>query len=468
MAAELLDLSLVDLAAAIRARRVSAVEAAQASITRAEALQPRLNAFIALEAEAALEQARAADAALARGDAPGLLHGVPLAHKDMYYRAGRVSTCGSKIRRHFRPDVTATVIARLERAGAVHLGGLNMSEFASNPTGHNDHWGDCRNPWNPDHVTGGSSSGSGAAVAARIVSGALGSDTGGSIRLPAALCGVSGIKPTYGRVSRYGVMPLSASMDHVGPLARSARDCARLLTVLAGHDSLDPTSSRRPVPDYEAGIEAGVKGLRLGVATGYFAEGVHPEVERAVAAALAVFRGLGATVVPVDPPDLAAINAFGMVLARAESAAIHGKWLRERPDDYSPLVREWLEIGLTLPATRYVEALNMRGPLLTRFRREVFGRVDLLLAPTTPMPAPTLAESSAGAPGHSAIAGALAALTRPFNYLGLPSLALPCGFSTAGLPVSFQLVGRPFAEADLFRAGHAFQGATDWHRRAPD
>lgn len=467
MSADILDLSLTELADAIRAKRVSSVEATRAAIARAEALQPALNCFVALEAEAALAAAERADAALARGEEVGPLHGVPLAHKDMYYRVGCVSTCGSKIRRDFVPDVTSTALARLEQAGALHLGGLNMAEFASNPTGHNEHWGDCRNPWNPAHAAGGSSSGSGAAVAARIVSGALGSDTGGSIRIPASLCGTSGIKPTYGRVSRYGAMPMSASMDHVGPLARTVRDCARLLGVIAGHDPRDPTTSRRPVPDYEAAIEAGVKGMRLGVATSYFTDGVHPEVERSIAAALDVFRGLGAEVVPVDLPDMAAINAYGMVLARAESAAIHGNWLRTRPQDYTPLVREWLEIGLALPATRYVEALHMRGPLLTAFRRQVFGAVDMLAAPSTPLPAPTLEESGAQAPGHGGIAAALSAFTRPANYLGLPSLAVPCGFTETGLPLSFQLMGAPFGEAGLLRAGHAYQTATDWHRRRP-
>ena len=464
---EIARLSLTEAAEAIAAGRLSSVEATRACIARAERTQNSVNAFISLDAEAALAQAAAADAARARGETLGPLHGVPLAHKDMYYRAGEVSTCGSKIRRDFVPDVTATAITRLEAAGAVHLGSLNMAEFASSPTGHNEHWGDCCNPWNPDHVTGGSSSGSGAGVAARTCFGALGSDTGGSIRLPAALCGVTGMKATYGRVSRFGAMPLSSTMDHVGPLARTVRDCARLLSVLAGHDPNDPTTSRRPVPDYEAGIDAGLAGLRIGIAEGCFGTDVSPEVSAAVSAATAELGRLGAEIVSVRPPDLDVLNSYGMIIARAESAAIHARWLRERPEDYTPLVREWLSIGLAFPATAYIEALNMRGPLLTAFRRAVFRKADILVLPSVPIPAPSRAESGADGPRHTEIAAILSSLTRLFNYLGVPALSLPCGFSSAGLPLSMQLVAAPFEEAKLLRAGHAYQGATDWHRREP-
>ena len=467
MAGEITGLTLVEVADAIAAKRLSAVEATQACLDQVAATQPRTNAFIRLEADTALAQARAADAAQAKGDALGKLHGVPLAHKDMYYRAGKVSTCGSLIRREFVPDVTATAIEKLDAAGAIHLGGLNMAEFASNPTGHNEHWGDCRNPWNPDYATGGSSSGSGAAVAAHACFAALGSDTGGSIRLPAALCGVTGIKATYGRVSRFGAMPLSATMDHVGPLARTARDCARLLTVLAGHDPKDATTSRRPVPDYEAGIEDGVAGLRIGVADSCFNEDLDPEVGDAVSAAVAQFRSLGAEIVSVTPPDVEMLQAYGMILARADSAAIHARWLRERPQDYTPLVREWISIGLAMPATAYIEALNMRGPLLTAFRKAVLRKADMLIVPTVPIPAPTRAESGAGSSCHTEISAILSSYTRPFNYLGVPTIAVPCGFSAKGLPLSFQLAAAPFREDMLFRAAHAYQGATDWHRREP-
>ena len=255
MTSDILGLTLVEVAAAIRGRRLSSVEVVRACIARAERVQPRLNCFIAIEAEAALSAAKKADRALKmRGARIGSLHGVPLAHKDLFYRTGKISTCGSKILRGYRPAVTSTAVARLTREGALWLGNLNMAEFAANPTGHNDHWGDCRNPWNPAHMTGGSSSGSGAAVAGRACFGSLGSDTGGSVRTPAAACGVVGLKPTYGLVSRHGVMPRSWSQDTVGVLARTVRDCARLTGVIAGADARDPTCENRPVPDYEKAL----------------------------------------------------------------------------------------------------------------------------------------------------------------------------------------------------------------------
>ena len=257
-------MSLIEAADAVAAKQISARELTQACIARAETLQPTLNCFISLDPEGALAEADLADAAQARGDALGPLHGVPLAHKDMYYRKGKISTCGSKIRKDFKPDVTATVISRLADAGAVHMGGLNMSEFAVGPFGHNEHWGHCRNPWNPDHVTGGSSSGSGSSVGGRLVFGALGSDTGGSVRLPAACCGLVGMKPTQTRVSRFGVMGLSFSLDNVGPLTRTVRDNARMLQLIAGADAKDPTAASMPVGDYEAATQnPASKGLRI-------------------------------------------------------------------------------------------------------------------------------------------------------------------------------------------------------------
>lgn len=466
MTTDLLTLDLVAIADAIRNRRVSSLEVTRAAIARAEATQPRLNAFIQIETEAALAAAKAADDALAKGAAIGPLHGVPLAHKDMYYRAGKVTSCGSMIRKGFVAPLTATVIERLASAGAIHMGSLNLAEFASNPTGHNGHWGDCRNPWNPARITGGSSSGSGAAVAAGACYGSLGSDTGGSIRGPAAFCGVTGLKATYGRVSRHGAMPLSHSMDHVGPLARSARDCARLLTVMAGPDGKDATMSQKPVPDYEAGIEAGIKGLRIGVASNYFPELASASVKDAIQAAAAVFAALGASVRAIEVPDPTVLNNFGSTLARTESATIHARWVRERPQDYTPQVREWMQIGLAIPATRYVAALNMRGPLLDDFRKSVFTKVDLLLVPTVPDSALSRAETAFGGRQFD-LTGQIPTFMRPFNYLGLPALALPSGFDGAGLPLSMQLVARPFDEAPLLRAGHAYQSATDWHRRQP-
>ncbi|MCC7426544.1 MAG: amidase [Alphaproteobacteria bacterium] len=458
-------LELWQVAEAIQAGAISARAVVEACLERVRAHDGKLNAFRRLEAEAALAAADTADADLKRGRLRGALHGVPLAHKDMFYRAGRVASCGSKIRADFVPAVTSTALARLDAAGALNLGSLNMAEFAFNPTGHNIHHGPVGNPWNPAHITGGSSSGSGAAVAARFCYGALGSDTGGSIRLPAAICGVTGIKPTWGRVSRAGAMPLSWSLDTIGPLARSAKDCAILLGLMAGPDPADATAAARPVPDYTTGIDQPLKGLRIGVARDFLYDGIKPEIEAALSESLRVYRDLGASVVDVVAPHLHDIRALVGVIMFAEAANIHAKWLRERPDDYTPVVRQRLESGLMLPASTYLDALRLRPILAERFCAEVFARCDVLHAPVLFEPVPTIAQSDVTVdPRHSTV---IPRNTRIVNYLGLPGLSVPCGFDANGLPIGHQLVGPAFAEGLLFRTGHAFQGATDWHQRLP-
>ena len=461
-------MSVVELADAIAARQLSAVEVVTATVARAERLQPVLNCFISLQAEAALESAAAADAALARGEAPGPLHGVPLAHKDMFYRTGHVTTCGSRIRKDFVPDHDSTALARLDRAGAIYLGGLNMAEFATGPTGHNEHWGDCRNPWNQAHISGGSSSGSGASVGGRVVYGALGSDTGGSVRLPSACCGVVGLKPTNGLVSRHGLMPLSYTLDTVGPLVRTVRDAARITGVIAGHDPFDPTSSQRPVPDYEAALVESASGLRIGVQTDYFYDIATDEVRALMERSLDVFRAAGAEVVEVSVPDIARINHLSNVVLSSEAAAIHEPWIAARPDDYQEQVRNRYEPGLHVPAVKYIQALSARAGLLREFADTALAGVDALHTPGIPFPIPTRDETNVG--GGERMAQMVAGLswcTRAANYLGGPALIVPCGFTASGLPAAFQLMGRPFSEATLFRLGHAYQDATDWHTRAP-
>jgi aspartyl-tRNA(Asn)/glutamyl-tRNA(Gln) amidotransferase subunit A len=465
---DLLDLDLVGAAEAIRTRQASSVEVTSACIRQVERLQPTLNCFISVEPDEALAAARRADDEIGRGVVRGPLHGVPLAHKDMLYRAGRVSTCGSKIRKDFTPGYTATVHARLDAAGAVNLGTLNMSEFAFGPTGHNAHWGHCRNPWNPEHITGGSSSGSGSAVAGRLVYGALGSDTGGSVRLPAGICGLAGLKPTQARVSRYGVMPLSFSLDQVGPLARSVRDCARLLSVIAGFDPQDPTSSTIPIEDYESRLSGGARGIRIGVPTSHFYEGIADDVRACIEKSLEIYRSLGAEIVEVTVPHLDVLDALSNIVMTSEAATIHGEWLRTRPGDYQEQVRHRIMAGLFYPATKYIEALDLRPKITADVIEAVFSRADVLHAPLLHQPVPRIDDTDLGgsAEGH-AVVGGLTRLTRPLNYLGLPGLSVPAGFSDNGLPVAFQLLGRPFAESMLLRLGHAFQSETDWHRRRP-
>ena len=468
MTAELIEMSLTEVATAIRRKKVSSVEVTKACIAQARRVQPTLNCFITVEEEEALKAARKADQILKRSARVGVLHGVPLAHKDMYYRAGKISTCGSQILRDYRPEITATVVERLAQAGAIWLGNLNMAEFAANPTGHNDHWGHCRNPWNPEHMTGGSSSGSGSAVGARACYGALGSDTGGSVRLPAAARGVVGLKPTYGLVSRYGIMPRSWSQDTVGPLTRTVRDCARITRVIAGADPNDPTCATAAQVDYEKELGGTIKGLKIGVPTNHYYDGATSDVQRCMEGSLSVFRSLGARVVEVQVPDPQELFLLSNTVSQSEAATMHGRWLRERPQDYSMFVRSRMEAGFHIPATTYLNALNLRAHLLAEFLASVYSKVDVLHTPVMVMPPPTIAETEPKAAGDvTGIVARITRNTRPTNYLGLPALSVPAGFSTAGLPLAFQLMGRPFSEALLFRAAHLYQQETDWHVRVP-
>jgi aspartyl-tRNA(Asn)/glutamyl-tRNA(Gln) amidotransferase subunit A len=460
-------MSLTAVAQAIAQKHVSSREATQSCLDRIARCEPRLNAFISIEADEALKAADAADAALAQGHGRGALHGVPLAHKDMYYEAGRVVTCGSKIRRDFVASTTATALQRLKDAGTVRLGTLQMAEFAYGPTGHNAHFGAVHNPWAFDHITGGSSSGSGAAVAARLTFAALGSDTGGSVRMPAHFCGVTGLKTTVGRVSRAGAMPLSQSLDTVGPLARTAEDCALLLGLMAGADPADPTAMEGPLPDYLAVVQRPLKGLAIGVPTAFYVDDLDPEVARIIDETVANLKREGASIVQVELPDQRQLSAASQLVLAVEAAAFHKRWMIERPQDYGPQVLMRLQNGLAVPAVSYLEVMRWRGPALAAHLAAVSG-VDAVIAPVAPLAAPTIAESDVGnGPDADAVIQRVTRFTRPVNYLGLPSLAVPAGFTRNGLPVGMQLIGRPFDEATLLRIGAAFQRATDFHDRVP-
>ena len=457
---EITALGLVEVAARIRDGRLSSVEATSAALAAARREQPRLNCFIEIDADGALRAAAAADAARARGELLGPLHGVPLAHKDMFDVAGRVVRYGSRVRGEHRPAATATVIARLEAAGAICIGSLNMAEFALGATGHNAAWGDCRNAVDAGYMSGGSSSGSGAAVGARIVAGSLGSDTGGSVRIPAAANGVVGIKPTYGRVPRSGAMRLAPSVDHIGPLARRVVDAARLLAIVAGHDPRDPASSRLPVPDYEAETRRDIAGVRIGVPRNHFYDVATPEIRAAMEASLAALEREGARLVELDVPDVAPMAELSRAIVYAEATALHGAWLRQRPEAYTPQVRVRASTGIGIPSSVYLESLLLRMPLLERFVAAVFSRCDVLHSPTLPIPVPRLEEVDVG--GGAALWTTLARLvhnTAPFNYLGLPVVAVPTGRTRNGLPASAQLAGRPFSEALLLRVAAAHERA---------
>jgi aspartyl-tRNA(Asn)/glutamyl-tRNA(Gln) amidotransferase subunit A len=460
-------MSLTSVAQAIAQKRVSSREATQSCLDRIALWQPRLNAFMAIEAEAALAAADAADAATAKGSICGALHGVPLAHKDMYYDASKVVTCGSKIRRDFVATTTSTALQRLKDAGAIRLGSLQMAEFAYGPTGHNAHYGPVHNPFALDHITGGSSSGSGSAVAARLTFAALGSDTGGSIRMPAHFCGVTGLKTTYGRISRAGAMPLSQSLDTVGPLARTAEDCALLLGLMAGADTEDPTAVTGPVPDYMAATREPIKGLRIGIPSAFYVDDLDPEVARILDETVAVLKREGADIVAVELPDQRQLTAACQLVLATEAAAFHKRWLIERPQDYGAQVLMRLQNGLAIPGVLYLEAMRWRGPALAAHLAAV-AAVDAVIAPVAPIAAPTIAESDVGnSPDAEAVIQRLTRFTRPINYLGLPSLSIPAGFTRGGLPVGMQLIGRSFDEAMLLRIGAAFQRATDFHERLP-
>jgi aspartyl-tRNA(Asn)/glutamyl-tRNA(Gln) amidotransferase subunit A len=454
------DLTLTELAAAIAARKLSAVEATGACLDRIARLDGRLHAFITLDADGALARARALDADLAAGRRHGPLHGVPLAYKDLCHVPGLPTSCGTRTAEYFRSEVECTAVTRLTAAGAVTLGKLNMTELALGPFGDNPHHGDVDNPRKSGHVAGGSSSGSGAAVAAGLAFGALGSDTGGSIRLPAACCGIVGIKPTYGRVSRAGAMPLSWSLDHLGPMARTVRDAALMLRIIAGHDPHDATSSRQPVGDLVEVLERGPAGLRVALPENFYFDGVTPEVRAAVEGAARTLGSLGAHVRTLRLPDPAMLADVANILARSESAAIHARVARERPHELGAAVRSRLEVGFHVSAHDYLQAGRLRARLTREFLAEVFADVDAVLAPTIPEPPPLLAAVSAP-PVEEIVRrmGRFSRLTRPLNVLGLPVVALPCGTSADGRPLSLQIIGRPFDEATVLRLAHAWEEA---------
>jgi aspartyl-tRNA(Asn)/glutamyl-tRNA(Gln) amidotransferase subunit A len=459
-------MSLKDLAAAIKRRKVSSVEATKAYLARIEKWQGALNAFARVEAEDALKSAKAADRALAAGKAKGPLHGVPLAHKDMYYSKGKLAECGSKIRKGWIATATATAVERLEAAGSFRLGALNMVEFAYGPTGHNVHTGPVRNPWDTNRITGGSSSGSGSAVGARLVPAALGSDTGGSIRMPAHFCGTSGFKPTNNRVSRANAMPLSFTLDTVGPLAQTAEDCALILSVVAGPDPLDPTTASAPAWDAKA-MKRPAKGLTIGIPKAFYVDDLEPDVAKALDEAIATFKALGVKTVEVDLPDQVMVAAAALIVLAVEAATYHAPWLRTRFEDYGAQVGNRLQNGLAYSAVEYLEALRWRAHALEAHLAAI-GKCDAVLAPVSRAVAPTIAETDvAGAGNAEAIIQGITRFMRPINYLGLPALVVPAGFGQHKMPIGLQIIGRPFNDETIAALGIAFQGATDFHRQVP-
>jgi len=460
--ADTADLSISEAADLVRKRKLSPIELTEACLERIAALDARVRAFITVTREDALASAQQAAAAIARGNYKGPLHGIPIALKDLFDTAGVRTTAGSKILGERVPAEDAEATARLKAAGAIVIGKLNMHEFAFGATGLNRHYGGTHNPWGLDRMSGGSSSGSGAAVAAGMTLGALGTDTGGSIRIPSSLCGVTGLKPTYGRVSRRGVVPLSWSLDHVGPLARTAADAALILKAIAGRDDGDRTSSEEPVPDYaKTLVDSRLKRLRIGVPDSFFFDNVDAECLEAIRAALFLLRDMKAEVDEVSLPHAAEASSAVVAIMLPEALAYHHRWLAERPDDYGEDVRGRLELAALFPAVTYVEAKRLRTLISEEWRTSVFERFDLLAVPTTPVAAPPLDDDGL----QTTLT--LTRFTGAFNLTGLPAISIPCGFTSGGLPIGLQLVGRWWEEATVLRVAHAYQQATDWHRRTP-
>ena len=465
---ELLDFSLVQVARLIKRRELSPVEVVEATLARVAKVDPILRAYISVFDDQARQVARAAELLIMAGHDLGPLHGVPIALKDNVATQGQRTTAGSKILADWVPAHDATVASRLRRAGAVFIGKLNMHEFAWGGTSDNPHYGAVRNPWNIDRFPAGSSGGSGAAVAARACYGAIGTDTGGSIRLPAAINGIVGIRPTYGRVSNHGIIPLAWSMDTAGPMARTVEDCALMFGVLAGHDAADPASARVPAHDYLARLNDGVKGLRIGVVPGYFFHHLQPAVHAAVIAALKLLEAAGAEVVEVDIKNIHGNISAQLTIESAEPSTYHQRWLRERPDDYGADVRTLLEVGEMLLATHYLQAQRYRTLLRNEFL-EAFDKVDIFLCPTLPFAATPVGAMTVVIENgiEEDMLSAIMQYTGVPSLTGLPALAVPCGFDSDGLPVGMQLIGKPFDEATLFRVGAAYQALTDFHHKAP-
>jgi aspartyl-tRNA(Asn)/glutamyl-tRNA(Gln) amidotransferase subunit A len=463
---DLVGLGVADAVRLIRKCELSPVELTLAHLERIERVEPQINSYITLDAEHALKRARQAERELVRGETGagqplGPLHGVPLAVKDLFDTEGLRTTVGTSFFAGRVPQQDAEAVRRLRAAGAVFLGKTNLHEIALGLTTVNPHYGACHNPWALERVAGGSSGGSAAAVAARLCLGALGSDTGGSIRSPASLCGVVGLKPTYGRVSLRGAYPLSWNLDHAGPMARSALDAALLLRVLAGYDSEDPFSQNLPGEDYAAGIKGGVKGWRVALAEGEYFGRTQPEIRALVQQAARVFEDLGAIVEPVEPPgmyDLALANGTMVV---SDAAVLWAEQLRDQPDGFGADVRERLQRGAATPLGEYIRARRQQS-LGRRQFEQFFNRFELLLLPTTPVTAPPIE-----GPDALEMARLLTRYTAPFNLTGLPALSIPCGFTAEGLPVGLQLVGRPWAEAALLRAASIYEYTTHWFERQP-
>lgn len=452
-------MTILEAAAKLRAREVSARELAEEALRRASGQNGELNAFLAITEEVAREESGRADRELAEGVDRGPLHGIPIALKDVFSTRGIHTTCGSPLFGDHVPECDSAVTERLKAAGAVLIGKTGMHELAYGVTSNNPHFGAVRNPWDVERIPGGSSGGSGAAVAAGSVFMAMGSDTGGSIRIPAAYCGTVGLKPTTGRVSRFGVLPLDFSLDHMGPLTRTVRETAVVLNALAGYDPRDDSSSREPVEDYLPPREVSLKGVRVGLPENFYFERVQPEVEAAVRKMARLAESLGAVVTPLRVPDIAAFNAVARVILLSEASACMERFLGRR-DQFGKDVLALLDQGRLIPATDYINAQRVRRQMRQQFR-ELWRTVDCLFTPATPIPAPKIGQTTVELGGvDEDVRLASTRFMRGINIVGSPALSMPCGLSSEGLPLGLQIIGPNFGEAGILRVAAALEDAS--------
>lgn len=456
-------LTIAEAAAALRRKQFSAVELTEALLKRIEALDGELHCFISLTADVALRHAQQAEEEIRSGTDRGSLHGIPIALKDLYSTRGIRTTCHSAVLENWLPHHDATTVTKLRQAGTILLGKLGMHEFAFGGPSVDTPFPAVRNPWNTDHIPGGSSSGSGAALAAGFCYGALGSDTGGSIRTPSSHCGIVGIKPTYGRVSRYGVIPLSWSLDHAGPMARSVEDCAILLQAIAGYDSKDPASANVAVPNFQSELKTGIKGLRIGVPRAHWFDenrGIDPETEKIFNQAIEVLRELGANVVEINGKPFSLARKANQTILVCEAYAYHEKTYQETPMRFGSSVRRRMLEGAFLSAADYISAQRARAILNEQICAN-FARIDVFAVPGAPRPPEAFAKID---PNEQNLRPNF---TNPFNLTGLPAISVPCGFTSGNLPVGLQIVAPPFDELTCFRAAYAYEQATEWHNQRP-
>jgi aspartyl-tRNA(Asn)/glutamyl-tRNA(Gln) amidotransferase subunit A len=460
---ELCYQTIVEAAAGLRRKELTARELTEAALKRIESIDGKLHCFITLTADLALRQAEQADQDLRSGRDRGPLHGIPTALKDLYMTQGIRTTCHSAVLKNWVPDHDATAATKLREAGAILLGKLGMHEFAFGGPSVDAPFPAVRNPWNTAHIPGGSSSGSGAALAAGLCYGSLGSDTGGSIRTPSSHCGIVGLKPTYGRVSRFGVIPLSWSLDHTGPMARSVEDCAILLQAIVGYDPKDPASADVPAPDFRAALKNGIAGLRIGVPrAGWFDEnlGVDPETEGLFNQALKTLEELGAAIIEIDGKPFSIARKANQTILVCEAYAYHEKRLQEAPEKFGRSVRRRILEGAFLSAADYITAQRARAVLNERIRQN-FSRVDIFATPSSPRPPDTFERLD---PNEQNLRPSF---TNPFNLTGLPAISVPCGFTNEGLPVGLQIAAPSFEEVLLLRVAHTYEQATEWHKHRP-